>query len=367
MNLWEAVIYSATGNGYEGSSFARLLNAPTNEAWIDPWIIYLEQLGVRFHVGHTVEALVPHGGRLGSVRVRTLHGRHYHAKADWYVCSVPVERAQGLLDRALLRADPELEAINAIQTRWMNGIQFFLRKPTPINHGHVAYVDSPWVVSSISQAQFWARRDFPRDYGDGQAYDCLSAVVSDWNQPGILYGKPARDCTRDEIATEIWGQMKAALNNLGEATLTDDLIHTWFLDPAIQPRPHATGMQSNEPLFIETPGLWDQRPDPTTAIPNLLLAADYVRNRSPIDTASMDGANAAARAAVNALLQAACSHAQPVPLYEPHTAPEFQAAKQLDAERYRAGQPHLLDGPWPNHPAVLDQLEGLIPRPLIAG
>jgi uncharacterized protein with NAD-binding domain and iron-sulfur cluster len=91
---------------------------------------------------------------------------------------------------------------------------------------------------------------------------------------------------------------------------------------------HPDGTRSDEPLFIQTPGLHDHRPEATTAIPNLFLAADYVRNQSPVDTASMDGANAAARAAVNGLLAASGSRAEPVPIYERYSAPEFQAAKQ---------------------------------------
>ena len=79
-----------------------------------------------------------------------------------------------------------------LQTNWMNGIQFYLRREVPIAHSQVGYIDSPWALSSVSQAQFWSR-DFASTYGDGQARDCLSALIAEWDQPGILYGKPARE------------------------------------------------------------------------------------------------------------------------------------------------------------------------------
>ena len=50
----------------------------------------------------------------------------------------------------------------------MNGLMFYLRRPTPITHGHASYIDSPWALTSISQAQFWGR-DFAGAYGDGAA------------------------------------------------------------------------------------------------------------------------------------------------------------------------------------------------------
>ena len=50
---------------------------------------------------------------------------------------------------------------------------------------------------------------------------------------------------------------------------------------------------------------WPLRPEATTAIPNLFLASDYVRTYT--DLATMEGANEAARRAVNGLLDAASS------------------------------------------------------------
>jgi hypothetical protein len=130
------------------------------------------------------------------------------------------------------------------------------------------------------------------------------------------------------LAREIWAQMKAALEDTRRSYLPDDVLQSWFLDPAIRYRNTPTAPAATSRCSSKPPVLHDHRPEATTAIPNLFLAADYVRNQSPVDTASMDGANAAARAAVNGLLAASGSRAEPVPIYERYSAPEFQAAKQ---------------------------------------
>src|SRR3954451_3167555 len=62
-NMAEAFVYNIMGRGNDGA-LDRVLNAPTNEAWIDPWVALLKKLGVKFVVGATVEALRTGGGRI---------------------------------------------------------------------------------------------------------------------------------------------------------------------------------------------------------------------------------------------------------------------------------------------------------------
>ncbi len=72
----------------------------------------------------------------------------------------------------------------------------------------------------LTQDQFW-RDDFKATYGDGTAVDCLSVDVSNWDTPGILYGKPANRCTAEEVKNEVWAQIKAHLNDTG-TVVSDD-------------------------------------------------------------------------------------------------------------------------------------------------
>jgi len=121
-----------------------------------------------------------------------------------------------------------------LATEWMNGVQLYLRDSPALARGHIACMNAPWKISCILQAQFWAR-DFAATYGDGRARDCLSTIVSDWNTPGVLFGKPARDCTGDEIVREVWAQLKRHLNVAG-ATLTDDLLLSASIDRGLMRR-----------------------------------------------------------------------------------------------------------------------------------
>ncbi|QFG24230.1 FAD-dependent oxidoreductase [Actinomadura sp. WMMB 499] len=338
--MGEAFLLSGLGLGSDGGGLARMLNAPTNEAWIDPWVRYLRGRGVRFEVGQAVEALETGGGRVRSVRLVDRAGNRRRATADWFVCAMPVDRARTLLSPAVLALDPSLEGMHDLRTEWMNGLQFFLRR-TPAGLGEeINFMDSPWQLTAVLQSRLWDR-SFPRDYGDGQVADCLSLDVSDWDTPGIVHGKPAKKCTRAQVAEECWAQMKDHLEDTGRSVLPDDMVHSWFLDPAITWDPSAGGNVNDEPLMVNTVGSWAKRPEARTAIPNLFLAGDYVR--TSVDLATMEGANESGRAAVNALLDAADSAAERVEMWKLHRPPELDGLKDLDARRFRAGRPNVFD------------------------
>jgi uncharacterized protein with NAD-binding domain and iron-sulfur cluster len=207
--------------------------------------------------------------------------------------------------------------------------------------GHVAFLTSPWALTSIDQGLFW-NRNIPRQYGNGTVTDIYSVDISDFFTPGVLYNKPASECTPHQIANDTWEQMKQALNTSSKTILSDDMIVSWFLDPAIH-YPHGLGRAAanREPLLINTAGSLDDRPHSHTAIPNLFLAADYVRMN--VDLATMEGANEAGRQAANALLAQSGSNHAPATLGTLWQPAELDATRNTDEQRYKAGQPNALD------------------------
>src|SRR5262249_53580313 len=157
--------------------------------------------------------------------------------ADYYVLAVPLDVAISMITPEMGALDPVLEQLRLRNpdelVSWMVGIQYFLYEDVPLVRGHTFYPDSPWALTSISQPQFW--RDgglFRKRYGAGDVGGLLSVDVSEWNTPGTHVPKTAKQCTPDEIAKEIWEQLKAALNGKGpgEQILTDELLHSWHLD-----------------------------------------------------------------------------------------------------------------------------------------
>ncbi len=302
-----------------GISTDRVLNGPTNDVWIGPWLKYLRERGVAYHLDAEVRAIHVERGVVRGATV-ALGDRTLRIEGDYFIAALPVERMAQLLTPELLAADPSFGNLNDLTeyVEWMNGIQFYLKEDVRLAHGHVIYVDSPWALTSVSQPQFWRGFDLSQ-CGDGGARGLLSVDISDWDVRG-LNGKEAQHCTRDEIALEVWEQLKRSLNGAGQAILRDDQLHSWFLDPDIAPvDPSRPGSETNaEPLLVNYVDTWRLRPEATTRIPNFFLASDYVRTYT--DLATMEAANEAARRAVNGILRAAGSRRDAVPALDAQRA-----------------------------------------------
>jgi uncharacterized protein with NAD-binding domain and iron-sulfur cluster len=317
-----------------GPSSDRVLNGPTNDVWISPWVDYLISRGVRYHLDSPLTAINCAQGRIQDVTVRR-SGMPQTVAGDYYVCALPVEDLVPLLTPGLLAADPSLANLRQLEqaTAWMNGIQIFLTEDVDLAHGHTIYVDSPWALTSISQAQFWDL-DLSQ-YGNGSVKSIISVDVSEWEQKG-LNGKTAKECNLAELILEVWGQLKRSFNRGGVEVLKDEYFYDWFMDSDVQLREGANDT-NEEPLLVNLVNTWALRPEAVSRIPNLFLASDYVRTDT--DLATMEAANEAARRAVNGILQASGSSARPCDLWKLHEPEMFAPWRALDLIRYQEGLP----------------------------
>jgi 15-cis-phytoene desaturase len=320
-----------------GRVFDRLLSGPTDDVWIHPWTQYLEKLGVEFYPGTQILGIDTDGARVTGATAESAAGRS-SITADFYIAAMPVDVMAALMTDNLKKAAPSLANLDKLQTRWMNGIQFYLSQDETIVNGHAIYLDSPWALTSISQRQFWTNVDLSQ-FGNGAVGGILSVDVSDWQSAGVVYGKPAQDCSAEQIKEEVWTQLKQHLNVNGATLINDANLVTWFLDPDIEfPNP---GTATNaEPLLINTAGSLQYRPEAQVQLENFFVASDYVRTYT--DIACMEAANEAARRAVNCLLLAAGSNAPPAQLW-PLEEPEFlKPFQEIDRIRFRLSLPNHL-------------------------
>ena len=277
----------------------RVLNGPTNESWLYPWRDYLLEKGVKYHHDFDLEEISVSNGEISSVKVKENGGNEIEVEGDEYIFAIPVERMAPLLTDKVSALDPTLNFIKPLadDTAWMTGIQYYLNEDVKMTRGHVMYTDSQWALTSISQLQFWDRFDISK-HGNGEVKGVLSVDVSDWDTPGFN-GKRAKDCTKEEIKEEVWKQLKESLVTDGKSLLTDEMLVDWYLDRDIVfGKDFKTA--NEEPLLINRVNTWSLRPEAYTQIANMYLASDYVRTYT--DLATMEGANEAARRAVNAIL-----------------------------------------------------------------
>jgi 15-cis-phytoene desaturase len=387
-----------------------VLDGPTNEVWIDPWVLYLKGRGVEFRTEYELDAVnfdgkgpqiesldfnssadliylrqlrevlsesdgSKAGEKLGKtlkakgidwVASNTLSDVHQAAadrigqlairqdrkvRADFYVFAIPVEQMAYYVNRSTTMRSyaPSLRDIVRLSASvdWMAGIQFYLRYPVSLAPGHIVCADSEWALTAIEQTQFWKDVRLPSD-----VKSILSVDISAWDKKGRFLRKEAFMCDKDEIAAEVWEQLKASFNRPGEtealrdaALVNGQVKGSYHVDDNIVDRydrkkqaafaqgfdrainrvemttggaedllqdaestpdaPFVSGdrLELNaEPLLVNRPGTLRWRPSASTKIVNMFLAADYVNTATNL--ASMEGANEAARLTVNGILDA---------------------------------------------------------------
>jgi uncharacterized protein with NAD-binding domain and iron-sulfur cluster len=312
----------------QSGTMDRVLNAPTSDAWITPWVNHLQNKGVKLFLKSTADSFQFDGTRITGVVVQGPNGQTT-VTGDHYLAAFPVEVAQKKLSPL---GKPSLVNLLNLKYESMNGLQFYLTRDVPCCHGHIICANSPWAVTCISQPQFWSGINMGQ-YGDGTIRGLISVDISDWTQPGNkTTPKTANQCTEAEIVAETWAQVMAHLASTSSPVQNGDL-KDHYLDPSVIPT-----VGNTQPLLVNTKGSWVKRPTAATEIPNLFLASDYVQTNT--DLATMEGANEAARRAVNEILKASNSTAQPCGVWPFREPAIFDPLKQLDEWLFDLNLPH---------------------------
>jgi len=349
----------------------RILNGPTSEVWIDPWVQYLKSdvggPAVKFHCKTPVKSLVfdPASDRIIGVILGNSAAPVSDSEA-FYVAAVPVEAMIDILANTpeILEHSPSLKLLPKLQVSWMSGLVCYLRKrDVPMCPGHVVYLNSNWALTSISQNQFWEKKI--DQYGKPDIKGVISVIISDWFEPGNHSGRPACEAEHHadverETFLEIQDHIKAAAG----VDLDEKNIAGWFVDPALIFHKHLLGLmpagefverrkrpspssadlnvvlvdKNKDPLFINTVGSWPWRPTERTGIANLFLASDYIKTNT--DLATMEGANEAARRAVNGVLDAAQSTCRRCEIFEFDEPAPLAPFKAIDKRLFDLGLPH---------------------------
>jgi hypothetical protein len=291
---------------------------------------------------------------------------------DFTVIAVPVWEAQRLILAHNATAGPherleggDFDAISELDVGdptlaqpggefvHMSGIQYYFGTDFASLPGHTAYSDSEWGLSSISQPQFWIRR---RGWWDGYR-GVLSVDICTWHVPSSLTRRTAWDSDRDEIAAEVWRQIKA--------TMTEEelrrLPHPRFyhLDDNLQlntPKEHSAcdGHPPNcTPFMITRVGAYPSRPGRLNAKRRrdgyevrlkVVFAGAHMQTFTRMTT--MEAANESARHAVNGILEAdeyfhggRCDIQNP----EDNELPNLSRLVEIDRDLHARGLPHLID------------------------
>src|SRR5262249_35578222 len=128
----------------DGSTTDRVLDGPTSQQWLTPWMTHLRRLGVTIHGGSPLQGITVAAGQVVSASVGALAPGN--VPPDSYAPPLPAPaarrplRAAGVTPAAApslawLVGAPPIDGAFA----WLSGAQFYLRSDVPMVRGHVYF------------------------------------------------------------------------------------------------------------------------------------------------------------------------------------------------------------------------------------
>jgi len=257
-NVMFQELYNFIGTGWplpeDCHSTFHLLNGPTSEHFLHPWIDWLKGKGVTFvydsHVSIQDKEVY---------KSKTQAGRPQKLAADAYLFCLSLKSAKATFPK---------ENLPSIQSEmWSNGIQFYLKKrPSNFPKDYIGGFiwNKPWhfAMALYDNNVSWKNVKMPK------GVKCIaSATFSNVVNKGVLYGKSMKECTPTELVNETMEQ--CGINR-------DDVVQ-YFIDPAI--RYENNTWHEDMALYVVTPHDYPKMKTGETQFENIFLVGEFTKTK----------------------------------------------------------------------------------------
>lgn len=308
-------------------------NGPANQVWFRPWVEYLKEQGVKFYFNCEVKNINVINDKISNVQVQHENSNNVTTLfADYYVNGLSIEGFAKCLDTTneiYLTKQKKLAIYSRqIQTQ----VLYYFDLPFDIDEPTIVVLpDTPWCLMFRHEGALW-------NLTKG---DLLSVGIGIWSRKGIYHDKIASECTRQELAEEVWAQLRnnpGLLDNMkfeGGSRLrtVKDLpdwniwfSYTYDYDMSTGQR----GIDTWEPKFSNNQGTLALRPEiKDDTISNLLHATAYAKTDANIFC--MESAAEAGRRAANFIDKGTTKN--DIPRFKSNYL--FRIIKWIDSKLYR--------------------------------
>lgn len=274
--LCRRFIISGRINPYHVPTTLMMMNGPTCERFIDPWVKFLKEKGVQFHMNNEATTVEMDGKKVKGIFTKD----GSLVQADAYAFALP--------DKPLSHLLPSLQLHKKFNHEWCFSIMYFLNEiPEHMRDKKVVclLIDSPWRLTyELEAPPMWEEVTFLHD-----VKAIISVVVNNTNHPGLIYKRPLLECSWDEVQEDILCQMKMKdLKSVTKVILSPNikyisdeeyqqnlsLYEQWEVSPINR---YGYRWLNGAPHYIPAPHTYDTIPDVKTDLPGVFLAGEFVK------------------------------------------------------------------------------------------
>jgi uncharacterized protein with NAD-binding domain and iron-sulfur cluster len=276
-----------------------VMNGPTSDVWIEPWVTYLKTKGVRF-MNHTEliklnysnnkisSAVVKHSSGL----ITILKSREYILATNPYNTLTVLKHSNmsGLYDKFHLLTNNT----KSKQISFRIGLNKTINYPVD----NIAFVmtDSEFNITWYPQEKHWKNKPFIKSLWSG--------TIIDFEKSGALYNKSAELLNKDQLKQEIIYQILRSKsfqkiiydNNQFNITEEDiDYVEIWYEWKFINNKQESVNQKWVNTIYNER-----HRPGQITSFENMFLSGAHTE--TTINIWSMEGAVESGKITANLIL-----------------------------------------------------------------
>lgn len=320
-----------------------VMNQPTSEAWIDPWVNYLKSLGVIFKFNKTVTKVV---SKQNTVKYFLINNKTKVYADNHIVCIDPssaIKLFKTDKNNNIKKIYQQLKKIDVVN----NQISFRLGINKKIkfekkNMGFVL-VDSPYNITFYPQEDHWRKIDLGLD---GKIKSLWSGTIIISYKDGSKYKKTATTLNIEQLKEEIIHQFlesEQLINdikkyNKGYLLKKEDIIFSeifedWFYDTK------SKRLKTKNKKWVNNFFNEEFRPNNKTNLKNLYLAGAHTK--TSINIWSMEGAIESGIKTANLILNK--NNKKLYQIYTHKSQKIFEPIKYLDDILYSINFPHIID------------------------
>lgn len=247
-----------------------ILDGPTNERFIDPWVEHLKKLGVTFLPETEIVEWTIDNKTMTNITIKR-NGKISIFPADYVVCALSMDTVSDLVRRTpKLQSHKMFSVLPTLADRGrqnMIGLQLYFTEEIKVPSTGIYLPDSPWQLVIEPQGKLW-RNNISTTYGDGKIKDIWSIGLDDPIVHGEFIKKSWTECSDIEIFAEVWHEI-INLSTLGNYKTSSGktLKELGYERAAI--------WDERLPKFSTNKGTLELRPPIRTSLDNMYFATAY--------------------------------------------------------------------------------------------